>query len=199
MSTGQGLLGNNMFAYCGNSPTNDCDYAGTISVRAAPNTTYYEDILGGGGGGGGAVLLPGLIDAVDEAATGALLAVSYAYRSFTRSVKANTYGMLPGNYPVTHHIIPYGDFGTRSKEVNQQLREAQEIMIRAGVIPQSNRVNQLVLSASYHASLHTDEYIKMVTAPIVDLGDNATEDQIYAILFDFRIVIAANDPYAYGY
>ena len=33
-STGQGILGNNMFAYCGNNPVNRVDTTGTISIQA---------------------------------------------------------------------------------------------------------------------------------------------------------------------
>ena len=188
-----------MFAYCGNNPTNNYDYTGTVSVRTAPKTTYYEDILGGGGGGAGAVLLPGLIDAVDEAATGALLAVSYAYRQFTKSIKAAAYGMLPGSYPITHHIIPYGKFSTRDPLVQQQLSDAQRIMINAGVDPKHDLVNQVVISVKYHVSLHSNDYILMVTTPIIALGKNPTKNEIYQVLFYLRIGIAANDPYAYGY
>lgn len=39
-STGQGLLGNNMFAYCGNNPTNYTDNKGTYPVCASPDIPY---------------------------------------------------------------------------------------------------------------------------------------------------------------
>ena len=34
VSTGQGILGNNMFAYCGNNPVNFSDYSGSFPVLA---------------------------------------------------------------------------------------------------------------------------------------------------------------------
>jgi len=43
ISTGQGIIGNNIFAYCGNNPVIYRDTAGTM----------YERTVGGGGGGGG--------------------------------------------------------------------------------------------------------------------------------------------------
>ena len=41
-STGQGLLGNNMFAYCGNNPINRVDYAGERYVE------YNGELIGSG-------------------------------------------------------------------------------------------------------------------------------------------------------
>ena len=189
-----------MFAYCNNNPTLSADNTGNYADIIDPNPSCYDS-----GGTTGAVSiplplpLPGSNDILDEVAAGAILAVSYAYRCFTRSIKASMYGMLPGNYPVTHHIIPYGDFSTRSMSVRRQLHDAQEIMTMAGIYPKTDPINQLVLSASYHMSMHTDAYIMMVTAPIVALGKDATIGQIYAVLFDLRIIIASSDPYAYGY
>lgn len=34
VSTGQGILGNNMFAYCGNNPVNNCDPSGQFFISA---------------------------------------------------------------------------------------------------------------------------------------------------------------------
>lgn len=34
VSTGQGILGNNMFAYCNNDPVNNCDPTGTFAIAA---------------------------------------------------------------------------------------------------------------------------------------------------------------------
>jgi hypothetical protein len=153
-----------------------------------------------GGGGGGAMLVPGTIDAIAEVALGAVAyAVSYVYRQYTKHIKTSTPGMMPDNYPVTHHIIPYGTFSTRSEEVQNQLRQAQEIMMRAGVYPQSDPINQLSLSAAYHRSLHTDTYILSVTAPIIALGEKATKDEIYKVLLTQRFILAGTDPFAMGY
>ena len=49
MSTGQGLMGNNMFVYCGNNPIINSDATGTMHIREAG--------FGGGGGGGGGGLI----------------------------------------------------------------------------------------------------------------------------------------------
>ena len=52
-STGQGVLGNNMFVYCGNNPASRCDTAGTIEQKCYQETSYinFPMILKGAGGG----------------------------------------------------------------------------------------------------------------------------------------------------
>ena len=72
VSTGQGLLGNNMFAYCLNNPASYYDPSGmaTLSVRCDDSTYFLNGYYGAGGGGGGAAYaLPAageLINKVDE-------------------------------------------------------------------------------------------------------------------------------------
>ena len=58
VSTGQGILGNNMFAYCANNPVNYIDHLGTygICVLNDPmnvNRAFMMPGMFGGGGGGG--------------------------------------------------------------------------------------------------------------------------------------------------
>ena len=51
VSTGQGVLGNNMFAYCNNSPVQKKDIGGTIpSDTLIPHYNQYDYSYGGGGG-----------------------------------------------------------------------------------------------------------------------------------------------------
>ena len=89
--------------------------------------------------------------------------------------------------------------GQRNDYVRTQLDKAQEIMQNAGVFPKSDPINQVTISAVYHMNLHTDQYILMVTNPIIALGDTATQDEIYAVLFDLRLIIAGSDPHALDY
>ena len=63
VSTGQGLLGNNMFAYCGNNPTNCFDSSGTICCTLFGDNHLFTPtslMIKDGGGGGGASFLVGL-------------------------------------------------------------------------------------------------------------------------------------------
>ena len=59
-STGQGFIGHNMFAYCGNNPVNRADPSGHAFVQVCFDTDGGIQMLGpcmwgGGGGGGGGV------------------------------------------------------------------------------------------------------------------------------------------------
>ncbi len=66
VSTGQGLLGNNMFAYCNNNPVNRYDPAGfcglCLTTNAESQFAFVADCGRGSGGrtsvGGGIILLP---------------------------------------------------------------------------------------------------------------------------------------------
>ncbi len=60
-STGQGMLGNNMFAYCNNNPVNRQDPSGSVSyiafgTREDPMQTFMR-MMGCGGGGEGVGML----------------------------------------------------------------------------------------------------------------------------------------------
>ena len=67
-STGQGLLGNNMFAYCGNNPVGRADFAGHAFVQMAYDDGNHLSLLFsalGGGGGGCSYALAGFSAAKD--------------------------------------------------------------------------------------------------------------------------------------
>jgi len=53
-STGQGILGNNMFAYCNNSPTNWADYSGHAIVQSKSDLLGYVGVGFAYGGGSSA-------------------------------------------------------------------------------------------------------------------------------------------------
>ena len=59
VSTGQGVLGNNMFAYCGNNPICYCDNSGhshTESLNGYIGRDFMNTCLLEGGGAGGAIV-----------------------------------------------------------------------------------------------------------------------------------------------
>ena len=65
-STGQGILGNNMFAYCRNNPVSRIDISGGTDTPIEEQfdddvevTPAFPDVAGGGGGNGVAVGAPG--------------------------------------------------------------------------------------------------------------------------------------------
>lgn len=71
VSTGQGLLGNNMFAYCGNNPVDrtdpsGCSYASTQRHRISSEYTFAQDVCIGLGVGGAAAIGLALGSLVDD-------------------------------------------------------------------------------------------------------------------------------------
>ena len=91
VSTGQGSLGNNMFAYCGNNPISRADFAGHAFVQMAYGFSDHLSLLcpalGGGGGGGYAYAYAGA-----AASAGANLAKKVKdtiYNTSVTSVQAN--------------------------------------------------------------------------------------------------------------
>ena len=58
LSTGQGILGHNMYAYCNNNPVNYVDYYGNWCAKICFDWSYSSDterVIGGSGGGGIAI------------------------------------------------------------------------------------------------------------------------------------------------
>ena len=67
VATGQGMLGNNMFAYCGNNPVSRADFGGCAFVQIDFNYSDNLSILCpalsfGSGGGGCAVYVLSIVD-----------------------------------------------------------------------------------------------------------------------------------------
>ena len=84
VSTGQGLLGYNMFAYCNNNPVNCVDYGGSACTKISFGFDFLDDIervMGGSGSGGlalGLLVAATLTTAVALNTTGKSLAKSSA-------------------------------------------------------------------------------------------------------------------------
>lgn len=62
VSTGQGLLGYNMFTYCNNEPVFYADYTGNVATTINNRYNYNVDSTQGGGG---VIILP-LVDSIEE-------------------------------------------------------------------------------------------------------------------------------------
>ena len=75
-STGQGVLGNNMFAYCNNSPTNLVDSSGTIAIAACAIVIGASGIIGALTGAFSAVATGG--NAIEGAIEGMFLGAAGA-------------------------------------------------------------------------------------------------------------------------
>ena len=76
VSTGQGTLGNNMFAYCLNNPVIRKDSSGTdgISVTEGEDDNPFNDVYHGSGGAGGGGFWGSFVRTIKSAANGLQMA-----------------------------------------------------------------------------------------------------------------------------
>ena len=143
ISTGQGLLGNNMFAYCRNNPVYRKDIAGTWDVCTKDSTDDNNPLndIGGvyhGGAGGGSI-----------------------WTSFTRTLKYAADGLkhASGQRDLTHvedhHLIPY--------KHSTKTSEYKEIADRYNY-SLDHKSNHLQLQG--HRGRHTNAYHDFITVAI---------------------------------
>ena len=208
VSTGQGILGYNMFAYCLNSPVNREDLLGNISVTALGLRDYGLDPRdnGMGGGGGGllaleCMVLIGLVvvapHVADETATTTTISEKTEVYDFAKSLRDVTVGKFSNKQPRVHHIVPVGEFSNRSLIVQEELKKAQAKMEGAGIMIAIDPNNLMIVSHGLHKSMHTDKYLLGVSKAILNAGN--TKEEIYEVLFELRIGISAYDIFSAGY
>ena len=142
-STGQGVLGNNMFAYCGNNPVIYTDKHGNLYEKDAGFGGGFGGFSGGGGtawSGSGVyqngyvgVTIPGMVFITDTTRTGFQTdPLPYTPEdtkevySYSKQV-ARALQYLPNftkkNAPEVHHIVPKKQFTNRNKATQQQITE----------------------------------------------------------------------------
>ncbi len=175
VSTGTGILGFNMFAYCNNTPVNGVDVTGERFVEQAG--------MGGGGGAGAAanphLLADSIIKGIKTIVSGIskLFATTEAVQAVVATTVVATTAIarqeyfelrkyqreqakeeaIPTQLPTkdpTHHIVAKAD--PRAAESRQILREV-------GIEPLTDVRNLVVLPQTYHVSLHTTAYHNYVT------------------------------------
>ena len=157
ISTGQGILGNNMFAYSMNNPVNMSDLTGEIAVAATLGGIALWKLGLAIAGAVGAIVVT---DAIAKNPP-ALPPISFPRidikpKSETKPETRDIVPTLPkppAKDPV-HHIVAKADL--RAAESRQILRDV-------GIEPVTDLRNLVVLPQSYHASLHTTAYHNYVT------------------------------------
>ena len=205
VSTGQSVLGNNMFAYCRNNPVVSEDTSGTadkicLFADAIPDENPWRDH----GLSGGGIDMVGL--ALGLTATAVVVAEltlynerekpgleAYKYQQTLKFEQAYT----RSEFPHVHHIVPVGNFSNRSIATQKQIQEMHSILKNYGINRYIDPMNLMLVSAKTHASLHTDAYIAHVYS-YIKLAEGS-KAEIYAALFYLRIEIAAMDAFALGF
>ena len=173
-STGQGLIGHNMFAYCNNSPGNSSDpYGyGSISIGGTSQDSFCE-LLDGGCSGGGAGLLIGI--GFLERFTNAVKAVAAKADEEFEAVrdkvaasfaKAKSVGPYRSNEE-SHHIVAQND-----------RRAIPAATILNMIYPRgvNDAANIVSIKTSLHRRLHSNAYYIAVNFLIVSAYDLANGD-----------------------
>lgn len=157
VSTGQGLLGNNMFAYCGNSPISRYDLTGQYYANS-----YREDCIVGyvGIALGGLLLGPMTPNILDEISSDIQKAKREVYE-FSQRLRQEL-AEARNRIPNVHHIVPVGKFSNRNEETQRQIKELHKILKDADINIVIDPMNLMLVSAGTHARLHTDAYIAHV-------------------------------------
>ena len=207
-STGQGVLGNNMFVYCNNTPVMLCDPqghcpCGTIGIKSDFAYANHCPVCGSGGGGGAggagiAIALEKVSTAILEGAakigTWAVAVSTYAYAQTFVNSKVNRF---EDHQPMVHHIIPRGKFRRYGPTISQMMDDMHDMLRRAG-IDINDPENLIVVSQGSHKSMHTKGYIIQIYN-IMKQAQGGGRDAVLEALDCARSYVASLDKYANGW
>ena len=191
-STGQGIIGYNMFAYCANNPVNCADSTGrflkTLWEFAQTAVTEIGKAIGqltpAYAGCGTAALADGLLPFGDALGiAGAALvtvgAIGYGIYQATKvySSKQNagsnelsiakSYARTisdPGDKYVVHHIVAQND---------HRAADARAVLSSVGIKPSTSGLNLAVIPESKHFSMHTQSYFNYINSRFNGLESNS--------------------------
>ena len=206
-STGQGILGNNMFAYCLNNPVGFSDpdgYCAGLNREGAAYTSLCPVCGSSGGGnsgaGGGGIIIAieeiftGLSEVATEVAAWTTTASVYAYARTFVNTSADRFADIQ---PRVHHIIPKGKFRWYGPEIAGMMDEMHDMLIDAG-IDINDPENLIIVSQGSHKTMHTKGYIIQIHN-IMKQAENGGRDAVLQALDYARQYVASLDKYANGW
>ena len=196
-STGQGVLGNNMFAYCGNNPSKYSDSSGH-----SPNVLNAYMTKDGGlcAGGGGGIVIPlaeigtRVLEGVAKIATWAVAASIYAYAHSFVDTSADRFA---DQQPRVHHIIPRGRFRWYGSTISGMMDEMHDMLEKAN-IDINDAENLIIVSHGSHKSMHTRSYIIQIYN-IMKQAQGGDRNAVLEALDYARSYVASLDKYANGW
>ena len=189
VSTGQGLLSNNMFAYCGNDPVNKYDPSGHMMVQ--------QKVLGGyggyvGGGVGAADLLMPLV--VVTAALGALYETTKEdLKHLSKALVDTAKARYENSQPAIHHVVPQGC----SCESAQKSRN----ILKENLISVQNPINLVIINYETHKQLHSSQHTyckKVETVLIAFSEDNNVRGGLALLKLEIAFLALSKGSYFFG-
>ena len=196
-STGQGVLGYNMFAYCGNNPVMYCDPSGQIVIEGTLALLGYAAIVG----------LCLLITGVTLSTPEAQRALSEASQSIaigfdnlvstltdafsqpfaqsqsdSKAEEKDATNTRPPRRDPIHHIVA---------QYSPRALPAQEVLESVGINRFIDPANLVQLPAFYHYRIHSDFYYEYVNEVIVTANQVGGREGVYLALMVLKWEISS--------
>ena len=178
-STGQGIVGNNMFAYCENNPVLYSDYSGESIVGAFLAQLAIAALAAVESALITTVILPQFRKNLTEVVTDIYNDVRDVVSSTANSIKEKieqsfARAKAAPNYKKEseiHHIVAQND---------PRAKPAQEILTEVGINRFNDPVNLVPLKTGLHRRLHNDLYYHYVNFEIVSAYNAAGGNPVLA-------------------
>ena len=213
VSTGQGFLGYNMYAYCNNNPVIFVDKNGNAAAGVFQNYEAIYLLLGIGGGAAAAaagVLLfasSWLVDTVitetkplphETPATVEPPPAELVYPEAPIEVKPKV--EIPVESPKSRPIGKYDDLSPRKHHIvaqnDRRADQSREVLDAVGINYVTDIRNLVVIPHGYHKSMHTDKYYLYVDSVILSNQDNQLTVTMALIYLKTQIYFATVTGYA---
>ena len=196
-ATGQGLLGNNMFAYCGNNPARNTDPHGKYAADALRKDPCAIAIDGGVAGAGATIVGGLIIGGIVVGTVKAIQVTAAGVYAFAKALLDAGASMYANHQPRVHHVIPRGKFHRYGAEVVGMMNEMHDMLTSVG-IDINDPQNLLIVSHGSHKSMHTKEYIYGIY-DIMMQAKGGDEGDVRQALFYARLYAASWDIHSNGW
>ena len=171
ISTGQGVLGNNMFAYCNNNPVCNSDTTGymTDALDGFRQKACTQTILDGGGTGGAVSLYASFI-VIDVITGGITMADDWLDELIDTIVEKLSKSLAKSGRP--EYKTEFEEHHIAAKKALNAKRAASilEEVLPGGV---EDPLNKVMLKTSVHRRIHTSAYYLLVNSAIISAYNKA--------------------------
>ena len=164
VSTGQGILGNNMFAYCLNNPVNSKDRSGCFTEVSTNNKHSLDTkILTGGAGAAGIVIPIDIVDQIADAITGTLEWIDEQKKAITDKLAESLARAVPRSYKTEyeeHHIA-----AKKAPNAAPAANILRKVFPLHGV---EDPYNKIAVKTNVHRRIHTTLYYTLANQLVIE-------------------------------